>query len=87
MRFFMITIHALETNLEKPQPKEGGTIGPASTLLQMRKKFSLSSFNHLRTITTTQKNDVSPSPHFFEQSIKAAVGLLYFQNFNLCRNP
>ena len=83
----MITIHNLETVLEKLQPKEGGAIGPASTLLQMRKKFSLSSFNRLRTITTTQKDDVSPSPHFFEQSIKAAVGLLYFQNFNFCRNP
>ena len=51
------------------------------------KKFSLSSFNRLRTITTTQKNNVSPPPHFFEQSIKAAVCLLYFQNFNFCCNP
>ena len=83
----MITIHDLETILEKPQPKEGGAIGPVSTLLQMRKKFSLSCFNRLRTITTTQENDVSPSPHFFEQSIKAAVCLLYFQNFNFCCNP
>lgn len=83
----MITIHDLETILEKPQPKEGGAIGPVSTLLQMRKKFSLSSFNRLRTITTTQKNNVSPPPHFFEQSINAAVCLLYFQNFNFCCNP
>ena len=37
MRFFMITIHDLETILEKPQPKEGGAIGPVSTLLQVRK--------------------------------------------------
>ena len=52
-----------------------------------KKKFSLSSFNRLRTITTTQKNNVSPPPLFFEQSIKAAVCLLYFQNFNFCCNP
>ena len=52
-----------------------------------KKKFSLSSFNRLRTITTTQKNNVSPPPHFFKQSIKAAVCLLYFQNFNFCCNP
>ena len=86
----MITIHDLETILEKPQPKEGGAIGPVSTLRQMRKKFSLSSFNRLRTITTTQKNTVSPLLAllpFFEQSIKAAVCLLYFQNFNFCCNP
>lgn len=86
MRFFMITIHDLETNLEKSQPKEGWAIGPVSTVTN-EKKFSLSSFNRLRTIATTQKNNVSPPPHFFEQSIKAVVCLLYFQNFNFCCNP
>jgi len=74
-------------NLRKTAAKRRWSHWASINFAANEKKFSLSFFNRLRTITTAQKNDVSPSPHFFEQSIKAAVGLLYFQNSNFCRNP
>ena len=74
-------------NLRKTAAKRRWSHWACINFATSEKKFSLSSFNRLRTITTTQKNNVSPPPHFFEQSIKAAVCLLYFQNFNFCCNP
>ena len=81
----MITIHDLETVLEKTAAKRRWSHWASINFATNEKKIS--SFNRLRKITTTQKNNVSPPPHFFEQSIKAAVCLLYFQNFNFCCNP